>query len=653
MCGIAGVVARTRAGRAPDAAELSRMARTLHHRGPDGSGIVVSAACGFAHTRLAIIDPVGGAQPFASEDGTVVLTYNGEVFNYVELREELIAAGHRFLTASDTEVVLHAWIAWGEDAFLRFNGQFALALWDARRQRLVLARDRLGVRPLFTCHHAGRIYFASEIKAIFAADASIPRELDPIAIDDTLTFWTTVAPRTAFLGVEELRPGHLRIYDRGDVTERAFYALDYRPAFTGTIDDAVHAVGEALARATHLRMSRADVPVGAYLSGGLDSSLLAALARRETSARFATFAMRFEDDELDEGQFQRLVAQELDTEHHEVVIRNRDIAAIFPDVIAHAERPILRAAPAPLLLLAQHVRACGMKVVLSGEGADEMFAGYDLFREAKIRRFWTKEPTSQRRPRLLERLYPYLARSPVKNRKMANAFFGSGLEDPDALDYAHDPRWRATSHLKRLLAPELVARLGGRDARAMLLASLPREVASFGALARDQYLEIHTLLSGYLLSSQGDRMAMASAVEGRLPFLDIDVVALANALPADYKLRVLDEKHVLKRAAASLVPSRIIRRKKQPYRAPDALSFVGADAPEWIADLLDEKAVRNTGVFDPVAVRSLHAKVRATAPGQKLSNFDNMALVGVLSTQLLHAELVERKLVPRSLEVAS
>ena len=642
MCGIAGIYAQSPGARAPERAELARMTAALRHRGPDADGVAIRGRAGLAHTRLSIIDMRGGAQPMKSADGCLLLSYNGEVFNYVELRSELEALGHRFRTQSDTEVVLRAYGAWGEDAFRRFNGQFAIAIWDALHERLVLVRDRVGVRPLYTCRHAGRVYFASEIKAIFAADPTIPRALDPAGLDDTFTFWTVVAPGTAFHGVDEVEPGHVRVYDASGVREHAYFTLTYPHDFAATVEEAAEAVGAALLRATSLRMLRADVPVGAYLSGGLDSSLIAVLAQRASgSGRFSTFSLRFEDEEYDEGSFQRLVARELGTYHHEVVVSARDIARIFPEVITHAERPILRTAPAPLMLLSRLVKDSGIKVVVTGEGADEMFAGYDLFREAKVRRFWGRHPESTTRPRLLERLYPYLARSPVARTGMAHAFFGEGLADASSFHFAHDTRWRTTSALKRLFSREMKARLGERNARANLAESLPADLASFEPLARDQYIEIKTLLSGYLLSAQGDRMLMASSIEGRFPFLDAEVMALANTLPPAYKLRVLDEKHVVKRAAAGLVPEAIIARTKQPYRAPDALSFVADGAPSWIDDLLSERAVERAGVFDPAAVRRLSAKCRAAAGTGKLSNFDNMAMVGVLSTQLLHHQFVE------------
>jgi asparagine synthase (glutamine-hydrolysing) len=617
------------------------MARALGHRGPDASGSYRDVQCGLAHTRLAIIDLAGGAQPMHACAGDLVVVFNGEIFNYIELRAELRALGHEFRTQSDTEVAIEAFRAWGDDAFARFNGQFAIALWQPRARTLTLARDGFGVRPLYVCAHRDRVLFASEIKAIFAADPEISRELDPVGLAETFTFWTVVAPRTAFCAIEELRPGHVRSYAPGGMRERCFRRPQFPPDGTpgsATLAESTAELRDALERATMLRLLRADVPVGCYVSGGLDSAVVAALAHRAHGQQLRTFSLRFSDAEYDEGDFQRLMVARLESDHHEIAVTRADIAAVFPAVIRHAERPILRTAPAPMMLLSRSVRDAGLKVVLTGEGADEMLGGYDLFREARIRRFWAREPGSTRRPRLLERLYPYLARSPVAARAMARGFFGRDLDRPDAPDFAHGPRWHAASALQRLFSADLRAALAGRDPIADLVATLPTEFATWDPLARDQYVEIRTLLSGYLLSAQGDRMAMASSVEGRFPFLDTNVVELACSLPADYKLRVLDEKHVLKRVAASLVPPAIVRRAKQPFRAPDALAFTGADRPAWVDEVLERSAVIACGAFDPGAVDRLWAKCRA-AQGQ-LSNADNMALVGVLSTQLLHRELV-------------
>ena len=650
MCGIAGIVALgKKSGVAPRQA-LLRMANALHHRGPDESGIYRDDRAGLVHTRLSIIDLATGQQPLADEGDTSWIVFNGEVFNYVELRDELEAIGHRFRTHSDTEVIIHAYRQWGNAAFERMDGQWAVAIWDSVAHRLVLSRDRVGICPLHLCEYGGHLYFASEVKAIFAANAEIPRALDPVGINQTFSFWTIVPPQGVFVGVTELKPGHVRIYENGTIREHAFWSPHYpeypgaRGLFPGTLDDAVAEVRRVLDEATSLRMLRSDVPVGSYLSGGLDSSLVAAMGRRLAGDRFQTFSLRFEDAEYDETEFQRLMVHRLGSQHHEVIVTRNDIANVFPEVIYHTERPILRTAPAPLFLLSRLVRDNGIKVVLTGEGADEMFAGYDIFREGKVRRFWGRQPDSSFRPRLLERLYPYLARSPVSQQAMARQFFGRDLASHRLPGFAHGPRWHTTSALRRLLSKDMQSAAAGQDIVGNLIADLPSEFSRWNPLAQDQYLEIRTLLSGYLLSSQGDRMLMAHAVEGRFPFLDKDVISLADSLPASYKLRGLDEKHVIKRVAEEFLPAEIIARKKQPYRAPDALAFVGDDVPDYVDEALTETALRNTNVFDPQPVIQLVRKCRARSRDGQFSNADNMALVGVLSTQLLHRQLISAPL---------
>jgi asparagine synthase (glutamine-hydrolysing) len=644
MCGIAGVVS-LRAGLEPAGLDaLARMAGALRHRGPDETGAFRAARAALVHTRLSIIDLSTGQQPLSNEDGSLWISFNGEIFNYVELRAELEALGHAFRTKSDTEVIVHAWEAWGEDAFRRFNGQWAIALWDERTSTLVLSRDPLGVRPVYFAEAGGRVWFASEVKAIFAGEPALRRAFDPRGLAEVFAFWSTVPPRTVFEGVLELEPGHVRVYSGGEVTDRAYWEPHYpesgNGAFRGTFEDAAEAVRGALEQATRLRMLRSDVPVGSYLSGGIDSSLVAALGLRATGSNFQTFSLRFADAEYDETGFQRLMVERLGSTHHEVVVSRGDIANAFPEVVEHTERPVLRTAPAPLFLLSRLVRENGIKVVLTGEGADEMFAGYDLFREARLRRFWARQPHSTARPRLLERLYPYLERSPVAQAAMARQFFGQDLAGWRSPGFGHGTRWRGASALRRLLSPDVQAALAGFDPVAEQLARLPGAFADWTHLAQDQYLEVRTLLSAYLLSSQGDRMLMANSVEGRFPFLDREVVALANSLPDRYKLAGLDEKAVLKKVAADLVPQDILRRKKQPYRAPDALSFVGAGAPEWIADVMAESSLAEAGVFDVNLATRFHRKCVDRKVESQFSNADNMALVGILSTQLLHRSFV-------------
>jgi asparagine synthase (glutamine-hydrolysing) len=641
MCGIAGIVAIRPSASPPSREALLRMIGALHHRGPDERGLYRDDRAGLGHTRLSIIDLASGQQPMSTADGQLHVVFNGEIYNYVELREELLAAGHRFRTSSDTEVILEAYRAWGEETFSRLRGQWAIALWDSLERRLVLCRDRYGIRPLYLAESAGQLLFASEVKALFAA--GLPRAFDPRGLDDTFTFWGPIAPTTVFEGIEELPSNTLAVFERGVRRERRYWRpeLGARDGFEGSIEEATIAVTAALRQATALRLQRSDVTVGTYLSGGLDSSLVTALANEVATDRLRTFSLRFEDAEYDETSYQRTVAEHLGTRHEEVVVSRRDIAESFPETVFHGERPILRTAPTPMMLLSRLVRDAGIKVVLTGEGADEMFAGYDLFREGVIRRFWARQPDSELRPRLLERLYPYLARSPVRQLAMAKSFFGRDLDRWREPDFTHGTRWRSTAAIKRLFSKGTRARLGERDAVAEVLARLPEGHERWPYLERDQHLEIETLMTPYILSSQGDRMLMASSVEGRFPFLDEEVAALAHSLPPSHKLRVLDEKHVLKRAGVSLLPERVLARTKQPYRAPDALTFVGEDRPAWVDALLSEANVERAGVFAPGPVARLFQKCRARAGAAALSNTDNMALVGVLSTMLLDQRFIQ------------
>ena len=647
MCGIAGVLARNASGSAATSiTAMKAMVGALRHRGADAFGVYRDEDVVMGHARLAIIDLVSGSQPLCDDSGGLWIVFNGELFNYLELRQELIGLGRQFRTRSDTEVVINAYAQWGEAAFERFNGQWALAVWDSRAKTLVLARDRFGICPLFVYRQQGALYFASELKAIFAHPKVDAPRFDPVGLDQTFTFWSIVPPRSVFQAVEEVPPGCLRKYTAEGCAERRYwhwsFPRDESVGFRGSLNDAVDAVKARLQQATRLRLQRSDVEVASYLSGGLDSSVVAALGHEVSGERLTTFSLRFEDDEFDETPFQRAMVEHIRSRHAELSVARADIARVFPDVVYHAERPVLRTAAAPLFLLSRKVRDSGIKVVVTGEGADEIFAGYDIFKEAKIRRFWARQPASPWRPRLLARLYPYLARSPVAARAMTEKFFGLDLARYRAPGFSHRPRWQTTATLKRFYSADQRQAVAGHDAVGALLDCLPSDFGNWSALAQDQYLELTVLLPGYLLSSQGDRMLMAHGVEGRYPFLDHNVVALANTLPDRYKLHVLNEKYVLKRMAAQRVPDRILARSKQPYRAPDAASFVGAHPPPWLEAVFDPQQVADAGVFDPQAVDGVWRKCRKRGAAYGFSNVDNMALVGILSTQLLYEQFIRR-----------
>lgn len=406
---------------------------------------------------------------------------------------------------------------------------------------------------------------------------------------------------------------------------------------SASFDDAADELRALLTDAVRLQL-RADVPVGAYLSGGLDSSVITAMIRAHSDVPLRTFSVGFEDPEFDERPFQQAMVDHLRTDHTFVQCRSGDIGTIFPRLVTHTEVPILRTAAAPLMLLSQHVRSAGFKVVLTGEGADEVFAGYDLFKEAKVRRFWARRPDSQWRHRLLTRLYPYLKHSPVGGGAYTQSFFRQGLEQVDNPFYAHVQRWTTTRRLWNFFSKDMRASLADVDPERQLRSLLPPKFASWPGLSKDQYIEAQTLLFGYLLCSQGDRVAMANSVEGRVPFLDHRVIEFANRLPPQYKLRGLNEKAILRHSVRDLLPPVVLNRVKQPYRAPDSQSFFkDGKALDYVEAAFEPARLRDSGYFDETSARRLYEKCRT---GRAIGFADNMAFVGMLSTLLIDEHFV-------------
>ncbi len=646
MCGICGAVSLDGTlelpGNLPE-----RMIGSLRHRGPDEFGAWRDDSCFLGHARLSIIDLASGQQPLASDDGRHWLVFNGEIFNYPELTAELTALGHRFRTKCDTEVIVNAYRQWGERCVEHFNGQFAFALWDRTERSLFLARDRFGIRPLYLARHGNVLLFASEMKA-FGAWPGFETRLDPSRLAEVFTYWANVAPAAPLAGVSQLPPGRTA-FCRGkeavaspppaplpDCLEVKRY---WAPQFLTAREDAQHPdaptlkrlageVRERLEAASVIRL-RADVPVGAYLSGGLDSSATAALIHSCTDNKLRTFSVGFTDRDFDESQWQRAMVAHIGTDHSTIEIDGADIAGRFAEVVWHTETPILRTAPAPLHALSRLVRDNQWKVVLTGEGADEVFCGYNIFRETKVRRFWSRQPDSPHRPLLLTRLYPYLAQSPPQ---FLQRFYGQGLDRPDDPLFSHRPRWQNTGMMTTFLEPAALAPLEAGEPEARLLADLPAEFAEWGPVARAQYVEMTTFLAGYLLSSQGDRMLMGNSVEGRFPFLDHELADAVLAMPAAARLPLLKEKELLKDAVADLLPPAILQRPKQPYRAPDSAAFATEIGQAVVADALGPEALDAAGFWRPERVASLRRKWEA---GKLTSARENMAFIGVLSTQLL------------------
>jgi asparagine synthase (glutamine-hydrolysing) len=610
------------------------MAASIRHRGPDGYGFYVGHRVGLAHVRLSIVDLAGGAQPLTNENGQIVVTYNGEIYNHLELRRELEAKGHVFRTHCDTEILVHGYEEWGVNLLRRLNGQFAFAIYDRKTESVFIARDRFGVRPLFYAQRNGEFYFGSEIKAILAS-GEVEASLDRRGIDEIFTFWAARPPRTPFAGIASLEPGSYGIVKDGALWLHRYYELDFPEAGVEPVD-VIEQLDEIMLRSVGMRL-RADVPVGAYVSGGLDSSIIASLASSASPHSLRSFSITFDDPRFDESDFQREVAEDVGSVHAIAAITHGSIAQSFPEVLWHTETPLLRTAPVPMHHLAKLTKENGIKVVLTGEGADELFLGYDLFKEVSVRRFCLRRPTSVGRQRLFDRLYPELM-AKGKGGEFWRRFFLDGCASNDPL-FSHLPRFLLSARTKDFYSPEFKSGLGGIDVLSELRGSLPVRYFGWSPLNQAAYLEMTTLLSPYLLSSQGDRVAMAHGVEGRFPFLDHRLYEFAAALPTGSRLRGLREKEVLRRWASRVLPPRIRARRKQPYRAPDVPSFFGPRAPEWVGDHLTPDRLRRVGVFSPTSVGGLVRRCRA---GSATGFRENQALVGVLSTQLWHHQFIER-----------
>ncbi len=657
MCGIAGYTfARgLPVGEHPaHAARLARMTASLRHRGPDAQRGVLLDGAALGHARLAIVDVEGGRQPMIDHATGVAVVYNGEIYNHVELRERW-GGSYAFRTRSDTEVLLAGYVREGIDAVSRFVGQFAFAIFDPRDGATWLGRDRVGICPLYYTRTPEGWAFASEIKALMAG-GHVKAALDAVGVHQSIRLWSPLAPRTCFRDVLALPPAHVARLDGRRIALSRYWDLPIpnpARASSGQEGPASRRLAELLADAVHLTL-RADVPVSAYLSGGLDSSLVSALAQRELGGSLQTFSMSFARPEYDEAPFQRQAARALRTDHRVAAVDDADIAALLPRVVWHGEQVLIRSAPAPLLGLSGLVRSTGTKVVLTGEGADEFFWGYDLFKETKLRAFWARQPASRLRPALLSRLYPYMPRM-RQSPEVMSQFYGIGLDRPDAPAFSHQLRWAATGRIARLFSPSFAGAVEGSDPPGDVVAAMPPDVARSGPLARAQYIEAQTLLSGYLLSAQGDRVLLGNSVEGRFPFLDHRVIEFACALPEGLKLRVLVEKYLLRRLARDLLPPSLAERTKQPYRAPVVGALVGPSAPDWARRALSRDAVDEAGVFSGEKIERLAA--HAAASGGHETEGNAMALMAVASAHLLHERLVRGFEVPsadvRAVEVSA
>ncbi|NNE37884.1 MAG: asparagine synthase (glutamine-hydrolyzing), partial [Gammaproteobacteria bacterium] len=605
MCGIAGII-NYRDGLASSGNDLAKMMGSIHHRGPDDSNVSISDNNHLGHTRLSIIDLSGGRQPIFNSDKSVTIVFNGEIFNYIELKDRYLK-GYPFYTSSDTEVIVALYEKFGIDFIQYLNGQFSIALYDSRLQRTYIIRDRVGICPLFYSCVGNTLYFASEIKALLQASET-NTGLNLSGFSDFIHLWAPLSPETLFEGIYEVSPGYyLEVSDQG-VDQHCYWDFNYQPgALDISLEDAVMQLDELLQDAVSIRL-RSDVPVGAYLSGGLDSSIILSYlsAKRHD---LSTFSLTFSDEELNEERYQKEVSDYFSTRHYSVRADNYSIAENFKECIHFTESPLFRTAPVPMMLLSKKVHEQGYKVVLTGEGSDEVFGGYDIFKEARIREFWSRFPDSECRPNLFKKIYPYLELSKIRSTDYLKQAFGHNLTKTDHLLYAFYTRASTTSAVYDFLVDDIRSEID-RDIESRARANLDIVPGQFDVFNTAQYVESRTIMAGYILSSQGDRMLMANSVEGRFPFLDHRVIEFAGKLKNRFKLNGLNEKFILKQMAKARIPQSVLNRPKQPYRAPDINALL-CSRDNHLLDYMTEQQINKNNLFDSKRVNMLLKKVKA------------------------------------------
>ncbi len=638
MCGIAGIL-NYKSTLNVNEDSISSMLSSIYHRGPDESGMYFGKGIGLGNVRLSIIDLETGKQPMIDESGNYIIVYNGEIYNYIELRELLLKKGYSFTTTSDTEVVLKMFLEFGQKCLSHFNGQFAFAIWNKKKAELFLARDRVGIRPLFYTEKNGSLAFCSEIKGLFELPF-VDRKLSQKSLIQTFTFWTPIAPATPFENIYELPPGHfIFVNEKVKITKYWDYDFSNKKSVSEiSFKSASDEFYNLLLDSVKLRL-RADVKVAAYLSGGIDSTATTYLIKQIFPENVDTYSIGFNDKTFDESGYQNEAARYLKTNHIGISCSAEDIAANFIDTIWSGEYPILRTAPTPLYLLSKRVRQDKIKVVITGEGADEMLAGYNIFKESKIRRFWAKQPDSRLRPLLLTKLYPYLPAFKNSNVNLLKLFFGYKLNEVNNPFYSHLLRWHNTSRINSYLSEEFISSVGEHNPLDDISDLLPGNYEKWSDLALAQYLEAKIFMSGYLLSSQGDRMAMGNSVEGRYPFLDHRLIEFASKLPDEYKLNGLTEKYILKKTMAGKIPDSIVSRSKQAYRAPISVEIIKGKSSHF-HNYMSPDNINDAGIFNNSKVEKLIQKLKT---GKNISEVDNMALIAIFSTQIIDGIFVKDK----------
>lgn len=628
MCGIAGALDLTGRREFPIRPLLS-MTGAIAHRGPDDEQVHTEPGVALGARRLSIVDLAGGRQPIANETGDIWVAFNGELFEYPELRQELLARGHHLTTRCDTEAWVHLYEDLGLGMFEKARGQFAVSLWDRPNRTLILGRDRVGICPLYYTERDGWLLWGSEVKALLAS-GMVPAKADPKGVDHLFSFFCAGTTRTFFDGIKSLAPGHFLLVKDGRVERRKYWDLDFPDAGDERrMDDPTPLIEEFehLLRQSVERRLRGDVPVVSYISGGLDSTVVLGLSSRQRGEAVPSFTIGLDRAGPDERNSSREAADILGSKLTMVTMNRAKIAESFPEMTVAAEGPVLDTSCAALMRLAQAVHDQGFKVALTGEGADEALAGYVWFKSQKIR------------TQFAQRFGTFL---PSLTRKFLLAAIGGGsahrapLAAIRGVRTAQQDMYELIGQARPILYTQgMWNRLGDHDPYSDLDITNDR-ISRWHPLNQSLYVGYRVMLAGLLMISKGDRIAMHSSVEARYPFLDDDVIKFCASLDPEYKLHGMKEKWILRQVAARTLPPQIANRPKTMFRASLAKTFLGSDRPSWVDQLLSPESLRATGFFDPRAVareRAMQLMIpRITA---RRFVFD-VGLTCVVATQLWH-----------------
>jgi len=594
MCGICGTYNFD--GRPADRSVLAAMNETIRHRGPDDEGYFVSGRVGMAMRRLSVIDLVTGSQPMSNEDGTVHIVYNGEVYNFREIRDDLLPR-HTFRTSSDTEVVLHLYEEEGPRCLQRLNGMFAFCIWDEREQTLFLARDRIGIKPLFYFHDSEKLVFGSELKAI-VANPGVPVTLDLQSLYDFLSLNYMPVPSTALRGVRQVPPGHYMLVSDDGISLHQYWELEFKEE-RAPVSEWTERLATKLEESVKRRLV-SDVPFGAFLSGGVDSSIVVGLMSRLMGEPVKTFSIGFEEKSFSELPNARDVASLFGTDHHELTVKP-DMATLLPRLVWHSDEPSADSSAVPVYYVSELARK-HVTMVLTGDGGDEVFAGYDTYVAHDIVRLYRLLPGFLRR----RVIAPLVRALPVSMTKVSFDFkakrFVAGAElHPDEAHYS----WRmifSEREKAELFEPDVLEAVAPAPTYRFYEEKF-EAVAGASALNRLLFVDTRLYLPSDMLVKV-DRMSMANSLEARVPLLDHELVEEAARIPADLKLRRWDKKHMLKRAGSRVVPRRILSRKKQGFNVP-VNAWLAGELRDFALSVLSEERIRDMGIFRPAYVKRL------------------------------------------------